>query len=60
MMKEVVRAMETGYLAYIGLFAFIFAFALIIARVAIMKKKERELIKNLPVDEPTEFYPNQN
>mgnify|MGYP000857986553 CR=1 FL=1 len=37
MMKEVVRAMETGSLAYIGLFAFIFAFVLILARVAVMK-----------------------
>ncbi|NQV72959.1 hypothetical protein HQ496_07540 [bacterium] len=56
MIKEVVRAMETGSLAYIGLFAFIFAFVLVIARVMIMKKKEREEIKNLPLDEPTEFY----
>jgi hypothetical protein len=60
MMKEVIRAMETGYLAYIGLFAFILAFVFIIARVAIMRKREREEIKNLPVDEPEEFYPNQN
>ena len=60
MIKEVVRAMETGSLAYIGLFAFIFAFVLIIARVAIMKKSEREEIKNLPLDEPTEFYLDKN
>ncbi|MBT3449198.1 MAG: hypothetical protein HOC28_00090 [Bacteroidetes Order II. Incertae sedis bacterium] len=60
MMKEVVRAMETGYLAYVGLFAFIFAFVMILARVAIMKKAERTEAKNLPLGEPTEFYPEQN
>ena len=60
MMKEVVRAVESGSLAYIGLFAFIFAFALILARVAMMKKKEREENKNLPLDEPSEFYLEEN
>ena len=60
MIKEVVRAMETGSFAYIGLFAFIFAFVMIIARVLIMKKAEREENKNLPLDEPTEFYLEKN
>ncbi len=59
-MKEVVRAMESGALAYIGLFAFIVAFTLILARVAIMKKREREENKGLPLDGPAEFYPEQN
>jgi hypothetical protein len=59
MMKEVVHAMESGSLAYIGLFAFIFAFALIMVRVFSMKKKERDEIKNIPIEEPTEFYPEQ-
>lgn len=59
-MKEVVRAMESGYLAYIGLFAFLFAFALILVRVFTMKKKDREELKNLPVDEPVEFHPKQH
>ena len=60
MMKEVVRAIETGYLAYIGLFAFILAFVMILVRIAIMKRKERVEAKNLPLDEPLEFYPEQN
>ena len=59
-MKEVVRAMESGSLAYIGLFAFIFAFTLILARVLLMKKREREENKSLPLDGPAEFYPDQN
>lgn len=57
MMKEVVRAMESGNLAYIGLFAFLFAFALIMARVLMMKKNQRDELKNLPVNEPAESFP---
>ena len=38
MWKEVVQSMETGSLSYIGLFAFLFDFALIVIRVALMKK----------------------
>jgi len=60
MIKEVVRAMETGSLAYVGLFAFILAFALIVVRVALMKKSERKDAKNMPLGEQSEFYPDQN
>ncbi len=60
MIKEVVRAMETGFLAYVGLFAFIFAFVLIVVRVALMKKGERTSAKNMPLGESSEFYPEQN
>jgi len=56
MWKEVVQSMETGALAYIGLFAFLFAFTLIVIRVALMKKKERTEAKNMPLDEQPEFY----
>lgn len=56
MWKEVVQSMETGSLAYIGLFAFLFAFTLIVVRVALMKKKERTDAKNIPLDEQPEFY----
>lgn len=56
MWKEVVQSMETGVLSYVGLFAFLFAFTLIVARVVLMKKKERTQAKNLPLDENPEFY----
>lgn len=56
MWKEVVQSMETGVLAYVGLFAFLFAFVLIMARVVLMKKKERTEAKNLPLDENPEFF----
>lgn len=48
--------METGALAYVGLFAFLMAFVLILIRVALMKKKERTAGKNMPLDEQPEFY----
>ena len=48
--------METGVLSYVGLFAFLFAFSLIMARVVLMKKKERSEAKNLPLDGNPEFY----
>lgn len=56
MWKEVVQSMETGVLAYVGLFAFLFAFTLIVLRVALMKKKERIDAKNMPLDEEPEFF----
>lgn len=56
MWKEVVQSMETGVLAYVGLFAFLFAFVLIMARVVLMKKRERTEAKNLPLDENPEFF----
>lgn len=56
MWKEVVQSMETGALAYVGLFAFLFAFTLIVIRVALMKKKERMDAKNMPLDEEPEFF----
>lgn len=57
MMKEVVRAMETGFLAEIGLLAFVFAFVLILIRVAKYTRKERQHAKELPLQEPLETYP---
>jgi len=56
MWKEVVQSMETGALAYVGLFAFVFAFVLILIRVGLMKKKERTAGKNMPLDDQPEFY----
>lgn len=52
MMKEVVRALESGILPEIGLLAFFIAFVLIVVRVMTMKKTERDTLKNLPLDDP--------
>ncbi len=59
MFKEVIRAMETGVLAEIGLFAFLIAFVLIIVRVALLPKKERDEAKHLPLNDPPEIDPKQ-
>jgi len=56
MFKEVVRSMETGLLGYVGLFAFLFAFVLIVIRVALMKRSDRQTLKNMPLDDDTEFH----
>ena len=57
MMKEVIRAMETGVLAEIGLLAFVLAFVLILIRVAQYTRSERQHAKELPLHEPFESYP---
>ena len=49
MMKEVVRALETGMLAEIGLIAFVVAFVLIFVRVVLMSKQERDDAKGMPL-----------
>ena len=59
MWKEVIQSMESGVLGYVGLFAFLFAFLLILVRVALMKKKDRMEAKNLPLDEGKEFYSDE-
>ena len=55
MMKEAVRALETGLLAEIGLVAFLVAFVLIVIYAMTMKKQTREDMKNMPINEPDEF-----
>ncbi len=60
MMKEVVRAMDTGLLALVGLIAFLVAFTLILARVALMKKSARDEAKNLPLHDDEEIRPSSN
>lgn len=51
MMKEAVRALETGHLAEIGLLAFVVAFVLILLRVFLLPRSEREEAKNLPLQD---------
>lgn len=56
MWKDVFRALDTGVLAEIGLIAFIVTFVLILIRVILLPKRERDHAKNMPLDEPKEHY----
>lgn len=49
MMKEAVRALETGALAQIALLAFFVAFALMVTYAMTRSKRQREQHKNLPL-----------
>lgn len=64
MMKEVVRAMDTGLLAQIGLIAFFVAFVLMVIYALTLSKRKREHNKNIPLDDapevPSEFLDNGN
>ena len=51
MMKEVVRALDSGVLAQVGLIAFVIAFVLVVIWAFTMSKKSREAAKQLPLDE---------
>ena len=56
-MKEIVRALETGHLAEIGVIAFVVAFTLILVRTFLMSKKERDDAKQMPLDDEEEERP---
>jgi hypothetical protein len=61
MFKEVTRSLDTGLLGIIGLIAFVAAFILIVVRVMLMKKSERENAKNIPLeDDVIEQRPDTN
>ena len=60
MMKEVIRAMETGMLAEIGLVAFFVAFVLIVVRVVLMKRSTRDLAKQLPLQDAEDISISSN
>lgn len=51
MMKEAVRALETGALAEVGLLAFLLAFVLVLLYAFLMKKSDREAAKQLPLND---------
>ncbi len=57
MMKEAVRALETGTFGEIGLVAFIVAFVLVVAYALTLSKETREAIKHLPLDDAPEVFP---
>ncbi len=56
-MKELVRALETGSLAQIGLIAFVVAFLLVVAYAVTRSKGQREDAKNLPLEDD-EYVPS--
>jgi cbb3-type cytochrome oxidase subunit 3 len=51
MMREVVRALETGPIAEIGVIAFFVAFILIVLYAFLLPKKKRDDAKNMPLDD---------
>lgn len=55
-MKELVRALETGSLAQVGLIAFVVAFVLVVAYAVTRTQGEREDAKNLPLEDD-EYVP---
>jgi cbb3-type cytochrome oxidase subunit 3 len=59
MFKEVVQAMNSGILAQIGLFAFLLAFILVMIRVFLLPKKERDEAKQQPLNDPPEIDPSK-
>jgi cbb3-type cytochrome oxidase subunit 3 len=50
-MKELVRALETGDLAQVGLIAFIVAFLLMVGYAMTRTKRQREDAKGLPLED---------
>ncbi len=55
MMKEVVRALETGILPQIGLVAFLIAFALVVCYTFTMSRTYRDTLKQIPLDDQQDF-----
>lgn len=49
MMKETIRALETGVLPVIGLIAFVIAFLGVLLYVFALSEKSRTSAKNLPL-----------
>ena len=54
MMKDAVRALETGALAEVGLLAFVLAFVLVVVYTFTLSKKKREHLGRLPLDDEGE------
>jgi len=57
MWKETVRALQTGALAEVAVIAFMVAFALVCAYAFTMSKRQRDEIKNQPLNDAPEFFP---
>lgn len=59
MWKETVQALQTGAAAEVAVVAFVVAFLLVVAYALTLSKRTREEIKNLPLDDAPEFYPDE-
>lgn len=55
MLKEVIRALDSGVMPIIGLIAFIVAFAAILAWVITMRKEDRDAAKQQPLRDANEL-----
>ena len=57
MYKEVLRSLETGAFAEIGLIAFVLAFVLVVTYALTLSKGERDAAKQIPLedDEPVRW-----
>jgi len=51
MIQEVIRALETGVLAEVGLVAFVVAFTLVVVRAFLLPKRDRDDAKQMPLDD---------
>ena len=60
MMKEAVRALETGSLAEVGLVAFVAAFVLIVLYAFTLSRQRREDAKHMPLQDDDAFFPPQD
>ena len=57
MMKDAVRALETGAFAEIGVVAFFVAFLLVVAYAFTLSKRSREAHKQLPLEDLPDAFP---
>ncbi|GAB5535062.1 MAG: hypothetical protein Rubg2KO_13110 [Rubricoccaceae bacterium] len=57
MWKETVRALQTGALAEVAVVAFVVAFVLVCAYAFTMSKRQRDELKNQPLNDAPEFFP---
>ncbi len=51
MMRDAIRALETGDLAQVGLVAFFAAFVLILLYTFTLSRQKREALKNQPLED---------
>lgn len=60
MIRDLLSSIDTGVLAFVGLFAFIIAFTAILVYVFTLRRSERDAAKRLPLDEAEEIVINRN
>jgi len=56
MFKDVIRAVDPGFLPQIGLIAFIVAFVLIVLYTFTRSKSQRDSYKNMPLDDDSQTF----